>query len=82
MAHVPPLSMAPRADVCAAPDTVPHPLQSYDATTRGAFLEGHEEGERIGYLAGWRWGAFCGSFFGFAACGLLALLLGFIAGSR
>ena len=85
--------MAPRADLRVhsangtatpwpAPDTMPHPLQSFDHATREAYLEGHDDGERQGYVAGWRWGATCGALFGMVACGLLAFALGLIVGVR
>lgn len=63
-----------------SPDTIPHPLTSFDSATREAFLQGHDEGERVGYVAGWRWGATCGAFAGMAACALLAFALGLIVG--
>lgn len=36
----------------------------------GAWQDGHAQGEREGYIAGWRWGAVCG-----ACAGLAGVLL-------
>ena len=65
-----------------APDVVPHPLTSLDAMTRESFLQGFDEGEREGYVSGWRYGCGCGAFAGMAACGVVAFVIGLIVGVR
>lgn len=37
---------------------------------------GRHEGERLGYVQGWRWGAACGAATATLLCGLAAKLLG------
>ncbi len=87
--------MAPRADACTgaarmngtatrwpAPDTIPHPLASFDAATRDAYLGGHDDGERLGYVAGWRWGFACGGLAVALVCCLGAFAIGWLAGAR
>lgn len=45
---------------------------------RGAWYDGHSQGERQGYRAGWRWGLVCGASaavaLALAGAGALALL--------
>lgn len=65
-----------------APDTVPHPLQSFDSTTREAYLQGHDEGHRDGHVSGWRSGVFHGMFLGWCTCGAVAFVVGWIVGGR
>ena len=48
-------------------------------TVTAAWQDGHDAGERVGYLSGWRWGAVCGFLAGLCAGALLvagALQLG------
>lgn len=65
-----PTRMPVDADRAPAPDTLPHPLQSFD------------EGHRDGHVSGWRSGVFHGVFLGWCTCGAVAFLVGWIVGGR
>lgn len=42
----------------------PLPMTPSDKALRQAAQSGFDDGERFGYIAGWRWGAVCGMTLG------------------
>jgi hypothetical protein len=50
---------------------VPLPMTPSDQVLRETAEAAYEDGERFGYLAGWKWGAVCGMTLGTFAGALL-----------
>ena len=78
-----PIAFPPRAEVnalCRTRANVDNTLWQQQVERREALMhaarqDGYDLGERIGYMAGWRWGVLCGAIAGamFAATTLLAI---------